>query len=163
MLWNANENGEPEKALRSRISEAMHWLVFYLMKVGKFGSLRTSLMTMYCVNPVCFVFPKLKIVLVKFLAIKFLKEADLSEPKLVRVSGYNSVVTKLGGNTVTLLGSGYTCVRRTQERVGRSGYKSALSVKRQPQNSDRFPSRIYGARGVWETLGRGLGSVLSLD
>lgn len=106
MLWNTNENGELERVLRSRISGAMSWLVFCAMKVGKFGSSFG--------NPRYLESRRLKTDFAKSLAIRSLEEADLSEPKSVRVSGCNSVTTKLGGNTVTLYAE-------RGERVGGSG------------------------------------------
>jgi hypothetical protein len=81
---------------------------------------------------------------------KFLKEADLSEPKSVRGSDYNSVVTDFGGNTVTLFEADEHSAQCQQERVGGIG-GDHISVE-QPGNSDRLPSGIYGARGVWEMI-----------
>lgn len=141
-IWNTNENGELERGLRSRISGAMFWLVFCLMKAGKFGNLM-------CGNPGCLESRRLKTDFAKSLAIRSLKEADLSEPKSVRVSGCNSVTTKLGGNTVTLYAE-------RGERVGGSGARPRKCLVGSPETQigflqGLFPSGIYGVRGVWET------------
>jgi len=130
-IWNTNENGELERVLRSRISGAMFWLVFCLMKVGKFGSSFE--------NPGYLESRRLKTDFAKSLAIRSLEEADLSEPT-VRVC---CSVTTNGGTVLSA---------ERGERVGGSGARPRKCLVGSPETQIGFlQGFVYGVRGVWET------------
>lgn len=112
MRWNANGNGELGRAPKFLISARTPSLAFWLMTAGKSGSLKPRNVPESHGIPECS----------ESRPNRFLEEADLSEPKSVRVRNCNSVVVEFGGDTVTLIGCERALgVQRTQERIGGSG------------------------------------------